>query len=716
MASPNPIKLQNLAPKKDYFPVQHGAEYDDDEQDIEDEAAGLVQPTRLQDVGREKWRALFRSILLLLASAILTITVGATLTKFAGALDYPHKLRIFHGFQPSWNFNASQKAPTHQFGNVSLDWSRSFMRDPAEYILKRPSADANRKLQMRMYDWTITDMIASPDGVMRPMLLINGQFPGPLIECIEGDVVKIMIRNNASMATAFHWHGIIQNTTGWWDGVPGVTQCPIPPGGSFQYEFVAGGQYGTYWYHAHFSTQYTDGLFGPLVIHSAKEPGIDRYQTDQVVMVHDHYHELSRNKLYEYLAPDSENNEPIPDGALINGRGIRDCSKIDSKYSCNSTGVELAEINIPRDSSHRLRFINVGAFAEFEVGLDGHSMEVIEADGTPLVPKPYQKLRINVAQRYSVIVRSNVAGASEFWLRAKMINHCFSDPEAVVEPEVKAIVRYAPLQRKKKYRPGQSPKVASKTASALPLPTTPPWNQSDSVICKDEEGSMQPAVAITAPEPDLFFYLRSNFQIGNYSLSRGFFNSSTWKTDLRNPAFDRVHPVRGNESAEIAQLAPEGVMHDIFDPKDGMVIKINGTKVVDLLIDNFDDGNHPMHLHGHKFWVMAQGDGYFNRSDYKNLPREGRLVRDTVTIEGYGYVLIRFIADHGGMWAFHCHNVWHAEAGLTMAFLTRLDLLQKSIPDQGLLGFCSHPNATAGWFDDVKEVVPPEWRHKNGED
>lgn len=123
-----------------------------------------------------------------------------------------------------------------------------------------------------------------------------------------------------------------------------------------------------------------------------------------------------------------------------------------------------------------------------------------------------------------------------------------------------------------------------------------------------------------------------------------------------------------------------------------------------------------MHLHGHKFWVMAQGNGYFNASDYSAIPRERRLLRDTVTIEAYGYVLIRFVADNPGMWAFHCHNVWHAEAGLLMSFFTRSDIVNDWTLPPALVGFCSHPNATNGFFDDIKEVVPSEWRHENGED
>ena len=64
--------------------------------------------------------------------------------------------------------------------------------------------------------------------------------------------------------TSIHWHGIRQNQTMDMDGVSGITQCPIAPGESFTYTFKAT-QYGTSWYHSHYSMQYADGLQGPLV-------------------------------------------------------------------------------------------------------------------------------------------------------------------------------------------------------------------------------------------------------------------------------------------------------------------------------------------------------------------------------------------------------------------------------------------------------------------
>ena len=120
---------------------------------------------------------------------------------------------------------------------------------------------------VRSYDFTIQRGYKSPDGVNKSVILINGQFPGPMIEANWGDTIQVTVHNNIdNEGTSLHWHGILQKGTPWFDGVPSVQQCPIAPGKSFTYTFNAE-IYGTTWYHSHYSAQYADGLLGPLIIY-----------------------------------------------------------------------------------------------------------------------------------------------------------------------------------------------------------------------------------------------------------------------------------------------------------------------------------------------------------------------------------------------------------------------------------------------------------------
>ena len=120
----------------------------------------------------------------------------------------------------------------------------SFRRPESDYILDR-SWDFNAPPTVREYNWVVQNIEANPDGVFRTMITINGQFPGELIRCNEGDTIVVNVENKAVNATAIHWHGLFQNGTNHMDGTPGATQCPIAPGRSFRYEFTVRGQSGT---------------------------------------------------------------------------------------------------------------------------------------------------------------------------------------------------------------------------------------------------------------------------------------------------------------------------------------------------------------------------------------------------------------------------------------------------------------------------------------
>ena len=120
----------------------------------------------------------------------------------------------------------------------------NFRRPAADYVLHQ-DWDLHAPPRVREYHWTIQEIEANPDGVFRPMLTINGLFPGELIRCNEGDTIVVNVENKGSNATSIHWHGLFQNGTNWMDGTPGVTQCPIAPGRKFRYEFTVEGQAGT---------------------------------------------------------------------------------------------------------------------------------------------------------------------------------------------------------------------------------------------------------------------------------------------------------------------------------------------------------------------------------------------------------------------------------------------------------------------------------------
>ncbi|KAE9382506.1 Cupredoxin, partial [Gymnopus androsaceus JB14] len=135
-------------------------------------------------------------------------------------------------------------------------------------------------------DLNIVNGFLQPDGFNRSFVLAEGVFPGPLIVGNIGDnfqinVIDSLTNDTMLLSTSIHWHGLFQATTNWADGTSSfVNQCPIAANNSFLYNFNVPGQAGTFWYHSHLSTQYCDGLRGPLVIYDPDDPYADLYDVD----------------------------------------------------------------------------------------------------------------------------------------------------------------------------------------------------------------------------------------------------------------------------------------------------------------------------------------------------------------------------------------------------------------------------------------------------
>lgn len=119
---------------------------------------------------------------------------------------------------------------------------------------------------------SITDLEIVP-GTTTPVWTYGGSLPGPLIKAKVGDRVIIHFKNALPEATSIHWHGVrVPNNM---DGVPNVTQPPVPAGGKFTYDFILRDA-GTYWYHPHINTaaQVGWGMYGPIVVEDPDDPDV----------------------------------------------------------------------------------------------------------------------------------------------------------------------------------------------------------------------------------------------------------------------------------------------------------------------------------------------------------------------------------------------------------------------------------------------------------
>ncbi|KAH7009045.1 multicopper oxidase-domain-containing protein [Macrophomina phaseolina] len=221
------------------------------------------------------------------------------------------------------------------------------------------SQSRRSQAELRTYKFTIHNGTRAPDGFPRQVYLINDQAPGPLIEVDEGDDLEVFVQNDLAVETTIHWHGILQQGTPHMDGVPGVTQEPIPPGGNFTYRFSLNNEYGFYWYHSHFRAYSDDAIRGPLVIHpSSQRPRpyetLARNQTELTalqeaereavpILLSDWYHRVSDDIFNEYLTTGAFPS--CVDSLLANGYGRVRCLPEYILAAGAGLGMEPAPIN-----------------------------------------------------------------------------------------------------------------------------------------------------------------------------------------------------------------------------------------------------------------------------------------------------------------------------------------------------------------------------------
>jgi FtsP/CotA-like multicopper oxidase with cupredoxin domain len=260
----------------------------------------------------------------------------------------------------------------------------------------------------RNYDWTISSQSCAPDGVTIDCVLVNGQFPGPLVEANWGDWIEVKVKDNLTEleeGTAIHWHGFLQKGTQYMDGVPGYDQCPIAPGGEFIYRFRAS-LYGSTWYHSHYSAQYGSGMVGPMVVYGPKNA--DNFVDIGPVMVMDWYHENYKESIEGLFKPFPNAIVPRADSNTINGKG---------SYS----GVEppmIPTFDFTSGKTHRLRLINPSSVAVQKITIDNHKFTVTANDFVEIEPYTTDVITLGVGQRSDVLVEAAGDSTDVIYLRA----------------------------------------------------------------------------------------------------------------------------------------------------------------------------------------------------------------------------------------------------------------------------------------------------------
>lgn len=275
------------------------------------------------------------------------------------------------------------------------------------------------------FNLEIGETPANLTGAPRIATTVNGTLPAPTLRWREGDRVTLRVTNRLREDTSIHWHGIILPTE--MDGVPGLSFPGIAPGETFTYQFDVR-QSGTYWYHSHSGFQEQTGLYGAIVI-DPKRPDPVRADRDYVVLLSDWTDEdpmsvFRKLKVmpdyYNYIQPtvgslmdDAEksgwknalNERLMWQKMRMNQTDLADVSGATYTFLTNGKSPAGNWTGLFRPGERiRLRFINGSAMTYFDVRIPGLKMTVVAADGLAVRPVEVEEFRIAVAETYDVIV------------------------------------------------------------------------------------------------------------------------------------------------------------------------------------------------------------------------------------------------------------------------------------------------------------------------
>ncbi|KAF3923179.1 Laccase-2 [Dactylellina cionopaga] len=539
---------------------------------------------------------------------------------------------------------------------------------------------------VRNYYIVVSNDRICPDGKCVDVTLINGTYPGPTLYANWGDVMNITVLNklNNCNGTSIHYHGLRQWFTPYADGVPGVTQCPFIPGSEMTYTWNVQ-QYGSSWYHSHFSLQYANGVLGPLVLYG---PSSCNYDIDAgPILVTDWYHEDAFT-LFPREVTNADDRSTNPDSMLINGMGnytmvrpdnvtvFSGCELPDSGPDCYiPTG--LWNTTVQAGKRYKFRLVNTSVRTHLTFSIDNHTLEVISTDFVPIVPYSTDTLTIAIGQRYEVIVEANadISQNSNFWIKLHDCgNLCAGDPyptgfQGGWEECRRGIFSYD--------------QVAS-----VPTKTEP--NVID-VACADVPlASMTPIVTRTVTNlPSVLSNLTKipGFQV---NLGKNDVNSAFSWWSLKDFTF------RVNWSDPTTSNILEYPNYSTWQPTQYEPVYLDGNDDdwVAFLIEGEWSGGvdpqfqipaaHPIHLHGHDYVILGQDSTPFDPNQEYALNLQNPPRRDVAMLPRTGFLIIAFKLDNPGPWLMHCHIAFHASAGLAVQFVENPVTFKNQIMTPGL--------------------------------
>ncbi|KAK1283394.1 Laccase-3 [Acorus calamus] len=443
------------------------------------------------------------------------------------------------------------------------------------------------------------------------IITVNGQFPGPTIEVRNGDTLVVNVA----------------------DGPEFVTQCPINPGGNYTYRFTIEGQKGTLWWHAH-SSWLRATVYGALIIYP--KPGssypFPKPKREAPIILGEWWNANPIDVVNEATRTGTAPNNS--DAYTINGQP-------GDLYNCSSQDTVIIPVNPGETNLYRV--INTAMNNELFVSIAGHRMTVVATDASYTKP--------------------------------------FTTPVLMLGPGQTTDILFT----------GCSAQPGGSTGQPM-LPLLPAFN--DTFAATAFAAGIRSLTQVQLPDPvdeDLFFTVGLGLLDCEMGRTCGGPNGTRFAASMNNASFvfpstlSILQAYRSGMSDVFTDDIPRAppvqfdytganVPRELWQPMQGskgLKLKYGFFAHIVLQGTNIVVGeNHPIHLHGHDFYILAEGFGNFDpATDKARFNMVDPSLRNIVAVPVNGWAVIRFKADNPGVWLMHCHLDVHITWGLAMVLI-----------------------------------------------
>lgn len=487
------------------------------------------------------------------------------------------------------------------------------------------------------YDWNVSYIEAAPLGVKQQVIAINGQFPGPLVNLTTNWNAAVNVMNNLDEPLLITWNGLQNRRNSWQDGVSG-TNCPIPVGWNWTYNFQAKDQIGSFFYFPSLHFQRAAGGFGGVIVNNRAVIPVPfgTPDGDLTIFIGDWY---TRSHKDLRAALDAGKDLGMPDGVLFNGKG---------PYRYNNSvpsGIEYETFNVQPGKTYRIRVHNVGISTSLNFRIQNHNILLVETEGSYASQQNYTNLDIHVGQSYSFLVTMDQNASSDYYMvaSARFVNTTIWSNVTGV-----AILHYS----------------NSKGKAKGPLPDGPD-DYYDKYFSMNQARSIRWNVSAGAARPNP----QGSFKYGQINVTQVFVLKNKPPELINGKRRCTLNGISYQAPATPLKLADRYNLTGVFKldfpnapmnrpPKLDTSI-INGTYrgFMEIILQNNDTTVQSYHMDGYAFFVVGMDYGDWTENSRGTYNKWDGVARSTAQVFPNAWTAILVSLDNVGMWNLRAENL-----------------------------------------------------------